>query len=113
MKSGKWFKTDKAKTSIPGTFEESGDYSELGQGYRSDLDDIQAMLDDGLKPSEILGEGLHYQRYEKMVRGAYFDKRNRETPVRRKVAVHYLVGESGTGKTNTYTSSTSLPTATP
>lgn len=101
MKSGQWAETDKAKTSLPGTFEEWGDYTELGQGYRSDLEAIQSMLDEGFKPSQIFASDLMYRRYEKMVRGAYFDKRNRETPVRRKVKVHYLVGESGSGKTNT------------
>ncbi len=38
-----------------------------------------------------------------MIRSAYFDKRNRETPTKRAVKVRYIVGESGTGKSYTYT----------
>lgn len=102
QKSGKWAEDPKSDTSVPGTFEEWGDPDEPGQGYRSDLEEIEAMLHDGKTPSEIMESNFAYRRYKSMIRDAYFDKRRRETPVQRPVKVHYLVGESGSGKTYTH-----------
>lgn len=102
-KSGKWASDPKTDTSVEGTFEESGPLPEdPGQGNRSDLEEIEAMLHDGKTPSEIMESNFAYRRYKAMIREAYFDKRKRETPVERDVKVHYLVGESGSGKTHTY-----------
>lgn len=105
QKSGKWSHDQKSQTSLAGTFEESGEIPpEPGQGYRSDLQKIADMLDDGLTPGEILSQDFLYRRYENMIRAAYFDKRKRETPIVREIKVHYLVGESGSGKSYTYAS---------
>lgn len=104
-KSGRWAHVPKADSTVPGTFEEWGTLpDEPGQGYRSDLQKIADMLDDGLTPSEILSQDFAYRRYDRMIRDAYFDKRKRETPVIRDIKVHYLVGESGSGKSYTYAS---------
>ena len=103
-KTGKWKNSEKSETSVPNTFEESGELDdECGRGHRSDLDDISDMLEDGMNPGEIMRQNFNYRRFEKMIRSAYFDKRKRETPIKRNVAVHYIVGESGTGKSFTYT----------
>ncbi len=103
QKSGKWSEDAKADTSIPGTFEEWGTMpEERGQGFRSDLDEIGDLIEQGYTPSEIMVENFAYRRYERMIRSAYFDKRKRETPTKREVTIHYLVGESGTGKSHTY-----------
>lgn len=72
------------------------------QGKRSDLAEIAAMLNAGMTPSQIMAENFAYRRYERMIRSAFFDKRKRETPVKRDVQVHYLVGESGSGKSYIY-----------
>lgn len=104
-KEGKWADSEKAETSVAGTFEEScplEEVSEPGQGTRSDLEKIEAMLKDGLTPAEIMAENFAYRRYERMIRSAYFDKRKRETKPIREVKIHYLVGESGSGKSYTY-----------
>ena len=103
QKSGKWADDPKADTSIPGTFEEVGTMpEERGQGFRSDLDEIGDLIEMGYTPSEIMAENFAYRRYERMIRSAYFDKRKRETPTERGVQIHYLVGESGAGKSYTY-----------
>ena len=34
-----------------------------------------------------------------MIKNMYFDKRSLETPFKRSVAVHWYIGESGSGKT--------------
>lgn len=101
-KSGKWADDAKADTCVPGTFEEWGELPDEQQGHRSDLDEIAAMLDDGMTPAEIMATNFAYRRYERMIKGAFFDKRRRETPVKRDVQVHYLVGESGSGKSYIY-----------
>ena len=102
-KSGKWACDAKADTRVPDTFEEWGEPpEESGQGYRSEFDEITAMLEDGMTPSEIMATNFSYRRYERMIRSAFFDKRKRETPVKRDVQVHYLVGESGSGKSYIY-----------
>lgn len=104
QKSGKWANDPKADTSVPGTFEESGPLpDEPGQGTRTDFEEIEAMLNDGQTPAEIMSVNFAYRRYERMIRSAYFDKRKRETPTKREVKIHYLVGESGSGKSYTYT----------
>lgn len=102
-KSGKWADDPKGDTSVPGTFDESGPPpEEPGQGFRSDFDEIAALLDDGKTPSEIMMSNFAYRRYRQMIREAYFDKRRLETPPDREVKIHYLVGDSGSGKTYTY-----------
>lgn len=94
-----------------GKFEEKGERVlylcrageiKAAQGKRSDLEEIAAMLDEGKTPSEIMSVDFAYRRYERMIRSAYFDKRKRDTPLKREVEVHYLVGESGSGKSYTY-----------
>lgn len=60
------------------------------------------MLDGGKTPAEIMSVDFSYRRYERMIRSAYFDKRKRDTPLKREVKVHYLVGESGSGKSYTF-----------
>ena len=102
-KSGKWADDEKADTRIEGTFEEWGELSEEAQGFRSDLADIEEMIADGMRPDEIMRQCFAFRKFERMIRSAYFDKRKRETPTKRKVAVHYIVEESGTGKSYTYT----------
>lgn len=72
------------------------------QGKRSDLDEIQKMIDAGMTPSEIMRMDINYRKYEKIIRGAYFDKRMLETPPYREVKVIWHTGEAGTGKTNSY-----------
>ena len=101
-KEGRWLDDAKHETNLPETFEEWGELPAEFQGERSDLDDIGDMIDEGMTPSEIMAERFAYRRYERMIRSAYYDKRKRETPIKREVKVHYLVGESATGKSSTY-----------
>ncbi len=94
-----------------GRFTEKGEqvvyiarYGEIkgAQGQRKDLEIIQDWIEQGKTPREILSQDIRYRRYEKMIRGAYFDKRFQETPVVRDVKVFWHTGESGTGKTYSY-----------
>lgn len=69
------------------------------QGNRNDLQGVQEMLDKGMTPNEIFDTNIQFRRYEKMIKAAYYRKRDLETPFIRPVSVTYHVGESGTGKT--------------
>jgi hypothetical protein len=72
------------------------------QGKRNDVDNIEKLLDQGKKPREILTElGFKSQRYETMIRSAYFLKRYNDTPFYRDIEVVWHVGESGSGKSFT------------
>lgn len=72
------------------------------QGKRSDLDEIASLLDAGLTPEEIFQQEFRFRRYERMITAEYMDRRRRETPVVREINSHYLVGDSGTGKSYKY-----------
>ena len=72
------------------------------QGHRSDLDEIENLLDLGLTPTKICNKNFRFRRYEKMIVAEYLARRIAETPVKRDVAVHLLVGESGSGKSYEY-----------
>lgn len=66
------------------------------------LDSIQDMIQEGYTPKEIMRLDIRYRKHEVLIKKAYFDKRNLETPPIRNVNIRYHVGESGTGKSYTY-----------
>lgn len=72
------------------------------QGKRSDLDEIDDMLAQGMTPSEIIKLGMRYRRYEKNIRSEYLDKRIEEAPVIKNMHVEYHFGPARSGKTYTY-----------
>lgn len=91
-----------------GRFEEKGEkvlykeyYGEIkgNQGARKDLEVIEELINLGYSPKQIMKLNFSYRRYEKMIKSAYFDKRNDETAFIRNVVVFWHVGESGSGKT--------------
>ena len=72
------------------------------QGKRSDLDEIKDMIEKGMNPSEIMRQNINYRKYERIIKGAYYDKRKEETSTLRNVKVVWHTGESRTGKTYTF-----------
>lgn len=91
-----------------GKWEEKGEkivatarYGEIkgAQGQRRDFDAIDDLLLQGMNPSQIMEQSFAFRRFDKMIRQAYFDKRMRETPVKRDVSVYWHCGEAGSGKT--------------
>ena len=72
------------------------------QGKRSDLDEIEALLEDGLTPDEIFAESFRFRKYEKMIRADFLARRIRETPLIKTMHNEYHWGQSGSGKTYTY-----------
>ncbi len=73
-----------------------------GQGRRSDLHDIEELLNQGLSPTEIMDNNFAYRRFEKMIKSAYISKRIKETPLIKQTHNEWHVGDSGTGKTYSY-----------
>ena len=72
------------------------------QGHRSDIDEISDMLESGLTPSQIFEENFRYRKYEKMIQGAFLDKRIKDTPIVKEMHNEFHFGKSGTGKTHVY-----------
>lgn len=72
------------------------------QGKRSDLQDIEDLLKQGLSPLEIMDSRFSYRKYEKMIKSAFIDKRINETPLIKDTHNEWHVGDSGTGKTYYY-----------
>ncbi len=68
------------------------------QGRRSDLENIENMLKEGLKPNDIVRQKLSYRTHETLIRKAYYDMRDQQTPDVREVKVVWHYGESGSGK---------------
>ena len=69
------------------------------QGQKSDIQQIQRMLDQNMKPGEILAAmGVKAYKHESMIRKAYVDKKVSETPFEREVLVCWHYGASGSGK---------------
>ena len=91
-----------------GKYEEKGEqviyiakFGEIkaNQGQRKDLEIIEHLIDEGKTPNEIFDISLSYRRYEKMIRDAYYRKREKETPFIRDIKVYWHVGLAGSGKT--------------
>lgn len=72
------------------------------KGKRSDLEEIEELLQSGLTPVEIMGENFAFRKYEKMIKSAYIDKRINETPLIKEMYNEWHVGASGSGKTYFY-----------
>lgn len=88
QKVGKWVDTEKAETTIPDTFEESGEMpEEPGQGYRADIGEIYLQIYDGMSNAEIMDK----------IRQDILEARYREEW--RTLNVTYIYGPTETGKT--------------
>ena len=100
LKEGKYAGTDKAETSIEGSFEEWGEPpEEKGQGARSDLEAMMEMVRNGSSDLEII-EAVPslvlkisaIQRYRQLVM-------EESAHNYRKMQVFYIYGVTGSGKT--------------
>jgi hypothetical protein len=68
------------------------------QGERTDLEEIKALIEQGLTPSEIIRLNVNYITKQSHIRRLYFNHRCDETPNLRENIVIWHVGESGSGK---------------
>lgn len=99
-KEGKWAESDKADTSIPGSFEEWGELPVERQGERTDLAILYQLVKDGLSNYEIMEQNpdymLNLERIER-ARQAVREQQYRDTF--RQLETTYIWGPTGTGKT--------------
>lgn len=72
------------------------------QGSRRDIFAIDDMIQSGMTPKQIMRQNIAFRRYEKMIKDAYFQKLEDETPPLRDVKVVWHVGFAGSGKTYSY-----------
>lgn len=100
LKAEKWEGTEKAETTIEGTFMESGTMpEEKGRGHRSDLEMMMDMVKDGYSDLEIIeaipslvDKLTAIQKYRQLV----IEENAHEF---RKMNVIYCYGKTGAGKT--------------
>lgn len=100
LKGGKWESTEKADTSVPGTFEEWGEMP-TSKGKDMLMDKLYNLVADGYTDGEILAENHDYVKYLDTI------ARLRKTLLiekykghrRLNLRVHYISGATGTGKT--------------
>ena len=95
---------DKAETNYPDTFYEEGEIPKIiisnDRAYM--LQQIEELLNDGMRPSEIFNLSITFRQYEKIIRDHFFQKRFEETPPLREIIVYYHMGASGSGKSYSY-----------
>lgn len=106
FKQGKWVDSEKGTTALPETQREWGEIPSECREFPSNksdvMDAINAMIEEGLCPSEIMGKHAGYCEYADVIKRAYVLRKAADVPPVRDVQVHYVVGASGSGKTYTY-----------
>ncbi|MCR4598404.1 MAG: hypothetical protein K5678_05160 [Acetatifactor sp.] len=103
-KEGEKYK-DKADTNIANSFYEEGEppSNRIPDNHKEMLLKIEEMLDEGMRPNEIMEISILYRQYENIIRKQFFAKRVKETPPLRDIKIIWHLGESGSGKSFTYT----------
>lgn len=100
QKSGKWTGSNKAETSIPGTFQEWGELPVERQGERIDLSKLYQMIKDGLGDYEIMEANPDYLvSLDRIERARQVVREQQYRNTFRKLEVTYIWGETGVGKT--------------
>ncbi len=99
-KGGKWAETEKADTSVPGTFEEWGELPDEKEEDAPDMYWLMEALREGKSIMEILAErpklAFRIREIETLRQAILSDKFSME---KRQLEVTYLYGASGAGKT--------------
>lgn len=99
-KEGKWLNSDKHGTSIPGTFEESGDLPEEADKRQKQSEAILSMIENGDNNSDIVRaypSSMNHLRHIDETRQVLLEDKYRNTF--RELYVEYIWGKTGVGKT--------------
>lgn len=73
------------------------------QGARNDLNIIQELLEQGYTPNQIMDSNFLFRKHETLIRKQFYRLREISIPPHREVDVYWHVGDSGSGKSFTYT----------
>ena len=99
-KEGKWQDDAKHGTSVPGTFEESGELPPEHDTRKKQSEAILAMIQDGAGNAEILREfpsAMSHLPHIEAARQTLLEEQFREKP--RQLYIAYIWGKTGVGKT--------------
>lgn len=100
QKAGKWANDPKADTSIPGTFEEWGNFPVERQGERVNLALLYQFVKDGLSNYEIMEQNPDYMlNLEKIERARQAVREQQYRETFRQLETTYIWGPTGAGKT--------------
>ncbi len=99
-KTGKWTETNKAETSVEGSFEEFGSFPKQ-KGHKQDLEELYELVKNGYSNAEILAMNNDYilqiDKLDKL-RTIFLIEKYKNTR-RLGLKVIYIEGPTGTGKT--------------
>jgi hypothetical protein len=99
-KEGKWAESRKSETSVEGTFKEFGELPDEASEKSPKYARLLQCVKDGMSNKEILAIdpsfAFHLEHIDKLRQDIRFEKYLTEN---RFIKVHYLYGDSGTGKT--------------
>jgi hypothetical protein len=99
-KEGKWEKDKKKETNLIETHEEYGTMPIERQGARNDLEDLYAMIKEGMSNYDIIEQNPAYMlSIDKIERCRQIVKENTYKNTFRSVETTYIFGTTGTGKT--------------
>lgn len=73
------------------------------KGARKDLDIIQELLEQGHNPNEIMDISINFRKHENLIRRQYYRMQIKNVALHRDIKVYWHVGESGCGKSFSYT----------
>ena len=97
---GKWANTSKEETRVEGTQEEWGEMPVERQGHRNDIDDLYAMIKEGLTNYEIIESNPQYMlNIDKIERVRQTILEERYKKDWRDLQTTYIYGTTGSGKT--------------
>ncbi len=100
QKGGKWANTDKAETSIPGSFEEWGDLPSEHQGQKPELAILYDLVKSGYSNYEIIEHNPDYLfDISKIDMVRLTVKQEEYKNVWRDLETYYIFGKTGSGKT--------------
>lgn len=101
-KEGKWKDTEKAETTVEGSFEEVGERpEEKGQGFRSDIVRLIELVEQGMSNAELMRAipDIYVRNISTVEKIRTTILKEQFSPVFRKMEVTYIFGATGTGKT--------------
>lgn len=99
-KTGKWENDKKHETCVVGSFEEFGELPMERQGKRNDIDDLYAMIKEGMSNYQILEECPQYMlNIDKVERARQIVMEEKFKDSWRNIDVTYIYGITGAGKT--------------